>query len=165
MAETLTLLERIASEMQLLLRRPSRQQYAALCYRLRKKRGEPEVLLLTSRDTGRWIIPKGWPMDGKNCYEVAEREAFEEAGMKGKISKKPLGHFTYLKTLDGGLKIPCRVQVHPLEVRTELKDFPEKGERKLEWVTCEEAATRVQESELKSLFLSFRQFLKPSLPA
>ncbi|WP_179145399.1 NUDIX hydrolase [Rhizobium sp. RU36D] len=153
----MTLLDRIAEEMQLMLRRPSRQQYAALCYRLRKPDNDLEVLLLTSRDTGRWVIPKGWPMSGKDCYEVAEREAFEEAGVKGKVRKKPLGHFTYLKSLDGGLKIPCRVQVHAMEVRNEVKDFKEKGMRKSEWVTCEEAATRVNEPELKALIRGFKE--------
>nr|WP_099056792.1 NUDIX hydrolase [Rhizobium sp. ACO-34A] len=153
----MTLVSRIANEVQLMLRRPPRQQYAAICYRLRKKQAEPEVLLLTSRDTGRWVIPKGWPMSGKKGYAVAEREAYEEAGVKGKVAEKPIGHYDYLKGMDGGLKIHCRVQVHTLEVRNELKDFPEKGMRRSEWVNCEEAAARVQEPELKVLFHKFAQ--------
>ncbi len=140
-----------------MLRRPPRQQYAAICYRLRKKQAVPEVLLLTSRDTGRWVIPKGWPMAGKKSYAVAEREAYEEAGVKGKVSEEPIGHYDYHKGMDGGLKILCRVQVHTLEVKNVLKDFPEKGMRRSEWVNCEEAAARVREPELKVLFHKFAQ--------
>lgn len=154
---TLALVKRIAEDMQLLLRRPPRQQYAALCYRIRKKTGEVEVLLLTSRDTGRWIIPKGWPMRGKKSHTVAEREAWEEAGVKGKVARQPYGYFTYQKGLRKGFNVTCRVQTHLLEVKDMEKDFPEKGSRQLEWVTCQEAASRVREPELKVMFLRFRQ--------
>ncbi|WP_147180221.1 NUDIX hydrolase [Sphingomonas psychrolutea] len=148
-------MSRIASDMQLMLRRPPRQQYAALCFRKRKKQPAPEVLLLTSRDTGRWVIPKGWPMPGKKSHIVAEREAYEEAGVRGKVEREPIGYYSYQKGMNGGLKINCRVQVHALEVKQMLKDFPEKGTRRLEWVNCEEAASRVQEPELKVLFHIF----------
>ena len=107
---------------------------------MKKKRSEIEVLLLTSRDSGRWVIAKGWPMAAKKAHAVAEREAYEEAGAKG-------------KALRSGLKVPVRVQVHALEVQEMLKDFPEKGSRRLEWVSPEEAAMRVKEPELKALFL------------
>ena len=73
------ILNRLATDVGLMLRRPPRQQYAALCYRSSKKLREPEVLLLTSRDTGRWVIPKGWPMANKKAHAVAEQEAYEEA--------------------------------------------------------------------------------------
>ncbi|CAH0339645.1 hypothetical protein RHI9324_01296 [Rhizobium sp. CECT 9324] len=147
----------MASDLKLMFRRPLRQQFAAICYRLRKKNGDLEVLLMTSRDTGRWVIPKGWPMEGKKAHAVAEREAYEEAGVKGKASKEPIGFFTYNKRMDGGLKILCRVQVHALEVKDMLDDFPEKGMRRMEWVNCQEAASRVQEPELKILLHSFEQ--------
>lgn len=130
-------------------------QYAALCYRIRKKSRSPEILLLTSRDTGRWVIPKGWPMQGMRAYEVAEREAYEEAGVKGKVQKAAAGSYVYKKRMDHGLKIPCKVQVHALEVDSLCKNFPEKGERKLEWVDYEEAARRVVEPSLKELILGF----------
>ena len=67
----------MASDLKLMFRRPLRQQFAAICFRLRKKNGDLEVLLMTSRDTGRWVIPKGWPMEGKKAHAVAEREAYE----------------------------------------------------------------------------------------
>lgn len=162
------MISRIASDVQLMLRRPPRQQYAALCFRKRKKQAAPEVLLVTSRDTGRWVIPKGWPMRGKKSHTVAEREAYEEAGVKGTVSREPVGYYSYHKGMNGGLKINCRVQVHALEVKELLKDFPEKGTRRLEWVSCEEAAARVQEPELKVLFHAFaRSFAglqKPAAP-
>lgn len=138
-----------------MLRRPPRQQYAALCHRRKKKTDEVEVLLLTSRDTGRWVIPKGWPMDGKKAHAVAEREAFEEAGVRGNVEKEPFGFFSYEKKLKNGVKVVCLVEVHLLEVIDMVKNFPERESRRLEWVSPEEAARRVNEPELRNLFLAF----------
>lgn len=83
-----------------------RQQYGALCFR-RTEGATIEVLVITSRDTGRWIIPKGWPMKRKNPYEAAAIEAWEEAGIRGAVRKKPVGRYTYLKELDHGDVAPC----------------------------------------------------------
>lgn len=146
---------RITSDLRLMLQRPPRQQFAAICHRRRKKSGELEVLLITSRETGRWVIPKGWHMPGKQPHAIAEREAFEEAGIRGKASIEPIGSYSYLKKLKNGLKVPTRAQVHALEVKSIAKDFPEKGMRSFEWVSCEEAANRVVEPELSALFLAF----------
>ncbi|NTF30955.1 NUDIX hydrolase [Rhizobium skierniewicense] len=151
----MNLLTRLANDVCLILRRPPRQQYAALCYRRAKKTGDVEVLLLTSRDTGRWVIPKGWPMEGKKAHAVAEREAFEEAGVRGRVEKNHFGFFDYDKKLRNGVQVPCRVQVHLLEVVDMVKNFPERASRTLEWVTPQEASRRVNEPELKELFLSF----------
>ncbi|MBB4184095.1 NUDIX hydrolase [Sinorhizobium terangae] len=148
-------LNRLAADVHLMLRRPARMQYAALCYRIRKKTGALEILLITSRDTGRWVIPKGWPMQGKRAHEVAEREAYEEAGVKGKAQKAAIGAYVYQKRMNHGLKVSCKVQVHALEVDDFCKNFPEKGTRRLEWVDCKEAASRVAEPSLKSLILAF----------
>lgn len=164
----MNLLDRITANLILLLRRPPAQQYAALCYRQDGKAGV-EVLLLTSRETRRWVIPKGWPMKKKKPHAVAEREAYEEAGVRGKAEKEPLGFFTYLKRLKSGLTVPVRVQVHAIAVEKMLEDFPEKGSRQLEWVPCEEAARRVRETELRELILTFsRRFpatLEPKMRA
>ncbi|PYB77935.1 NTP pyrophosphohydrolase [Rhizobium wuzhouense] len=138
-----------------MLQRPPRQQFAAICHRRKKKTGELEVLVITSRDTGRWVIPKGWHMPGKQPHAIAEREAYEEAGIKGKATSEPFGYYTYMKRMRGGHKVLTRVQVHALDVKSLLKEFPEKGTRRLEWVSCEEAAKRVDEPELKTLFLAF----------
>ncbi|AVA20439.1 NUDIX hydrolase domain-containing protein [Rhizobium sp. NXC24] len=157
MTRPLAILARIANDVQLMFRRPPRQQYAALCYRVRKKTGELELLLLTSRDTGRWVIPKGWPMPGKLSHEVAAREAFEEAGVRGTVETEPLGAFSYDKVLKDGIQVPCRVQVYALDVSDLAKNFKEKGERTIEWVSCSEAAQRVREPELRDIILAFER--------
>ncbi len=153
----LAIFSRIANDVQLMFRRPPRQQYAALCYRVKKKTRDLEVLLLTSRDTGRWVIPKGWPMPGKLSHEVAAREAFEEAGVRGTVETAPLGAFSYDKVLKDGIQVPCRVQVYALEVSELVKNFKEKGERSIEWVSSDEAVKRVREPELRDLILVFAQ--------
>ncbi|MBY5834221.1 NUDIX hydrolase [Rhizobium ruizarguesonis] len=153
----MTLLARLTSDVQLMFRRPPRQQYAALCYRVKKKSGAVEVLLLTSRDTGRWVIPKGWPMTGKRAHEVAMQEAFEEAGVRGVVETDTLGAYTYPKVLRDGVQVACKVQVYALEATDMVKNFKEKGERTIEWVSFDEAVRRVREPELRNLFLAFQQ--------
>lgn len=127
-------------------------QCGALCHRTNPQTGALEVLLVTSRDSGRWIIPKGWPVEGKTLHRSAEIEAHEEAGVRGKARKKPLGYFTYLKAKDDGSLAPCTVEVHLVETRSVDTSFREKGQRHIEWVSCTEAARRVREPELKGLF-------------
>lgn len=130
------------------------KQYAALCYR--RHGGDPggiQVLLITSRDTGRWIIPKGWPEKKLNSYEVARLEAWEEAGVKGRVHKKALGYYAYLKKLDNNELVAAKVQVHLLDVCEQFDDFPEHDQRQLCWFTPEAAASLVREPELKTLML------------
>lgn len=153
----MNILNRIVSDVHLMFRRPAREQYGALCYRVRKKKPAIEILLITSRDTGRWVIPKGWPMDGKSAAAAAAREAWEEAGVRGNIRAAPIGSYNYLKGLPHGLKVDCRVRVFPLSVDDLSENFPEKDERRAEWVTCQEAARRVQEPGLKDLILVFER--------
>lgn len=150
----MNVLSEISSTVQLMFRRPKRTQYAALCYR-RTKKGELEILLMTSRDTGRWVIPKGWPMGNKPSHQVAEIEAKEEAGLKGIVEHDALGTFSYGKGMPEGVVLPCEVQVHAMEVTGSVKDYKEKGERKLEWVSPAEAASRVAEPGLKKLIRAF----------
>lgn len=138
-----------------MMRRPERLQFAALCYRKTADKSGVEILLITSRGTGRWVIPKGWPMNGKLAHAVAEREAYEEAGVKGKAEIKPLGTYSYLKGLDSGLEIPCKVQVHALKVSNFANNYKEKGQREMAWFSCEDAALRVMEPELKEMILAF----------
>jgi 8-oxo-dGTP pyrophosphatase MutT (NUDIX family) len=97
----------------------SRVQYAALPYR-RKRNSRTEVLLVTSRDTGRWIIPKGWPAKRKSPHKAAAREALEEAGVIGRISRRPLGAFSYKKRLKSGKVVICEVQVFVMKVKRRL---------------------------------------------
>jgi 8-oxo-dGTP pyrophosphatase MutT (NUDIX family) len=154
-----TLLSELAPFTSTLFKEKMREQFAALCYRIGAEGGLFEVLLVTSRDSGRWIIPKGWPIVGKKPHEVAAIEAFEEAGVRGKVKKKAFGYFTYLKMFDNGQRAPCCVQVHLLNVKERCEVFREKGQRLSEWVSCVEAARRVREPELKGLFLSMQRSL------
>ena len=150
-------LSELAAHADELLRRQVHEQYAAICYRKVPEGDDAEMLVVTSRESGRWVVPKGWPIKGKKPHEVAAIEAYEEAGVRGKVKKKPFGYFTYLKQLADGSRVPCIVQLHLLEVDQTLQDFPERGQRRVEWVSFIEAANRVREPELKGLLLEARR--------
>jgi 8-oxo-dGTP pyrophosphatase MutT (NUDIX family) len=129
-------------------------QYAALPWRIGTG-GKREVMLLTSRETHRWVIPKGWPMSGKKPAEVARQEAFEEAGLIGQMSgKRPLGRYQYLKRLKQG-STRCEVTVYLLQVEQQLDDWPEKDERTTRWFDANEAATLVDERGLSEIIEGF----------
>jgi 8-oxo-dGTP pyrophosphatase MutT (NUDIX family) len=91
-------------------------------------------------------------MKGKDDHEAAAQEAFEEAGIKGKIHRNPMGAFTYEKRMGGNIE-PIRVMVYVLEVAKKLKDWPEKGERRRQWMTAIEASTLVDEPGLSDILL------------
>lgn len=131
------------------------QQYGALCFRYRGDGPDIEILVITSRDSGRWVIPRGWPMKGKKPFQAAATEAREEAGVYGTIRKEPIGCYTHLKDLDDGDVAPCVVDVFQIEVTELRSEFKERGQRILEWVSPDEAARRVREIELKSLLVRF----------
>jgi 8-oxo-dGTP pyrophosphatase MutT (NUDIX family) len=131
------------------LKKKIERQVAALPYR---KHGKGvDVLLVTSRETKRWIIPKGWPMKGKKDWNAAAMEAFEEAGVEGRIGKKSLGSYSYDKRTKSGITMPCEVIVYPLDVVAILGDWPEKQERRRKWFPAEEAAKHVDEEGLKAI--------------
>jgi len=101
-----------------------------------------EVLLVTSRETGRWIIPKAWPIKGFKPAKTAAREAYEEAGVRGHVSGRPLGQYVYEKQMeDRVVSFPCEVQVFPLLVKTQLKKWPESGQRKVRWFPVQRLLT------------------------
>lgn len=129
-------------------------QVGALCWR-RTRRGELRVLLITSRDTGRWLIPKGWPMRRRTEAEAAAREAYEEAGVRGEVSPRSLGFFFYLKGLGNGRFAPCICRVFPLEVREMLRKYPEIGQRRIKWLPRDKAARRLMEPELVAMVREF----------
>ena len=139
------------------------KQVAALCWRTSPKRGTAlEVLLITSRSTKRWILPKGWPEPELGPAENAAREAFEEAGVVGKISPRPIGRYHYLKERKDGGGIPCSVEVFALAVTKQLDDWPEKDARQLAWLPADQAAVRVAEPSLRQMIKDFRkQHLAP----
>lgn len=151
----MNILSRMASDVQLMLRRPARLQFAALCYRDGAE--GIQILLITSRDTGRWVTPKGWPMAGKQAHEAAAREAFEEAGVEGEAGVECIGAFTYQKKLNSGIEAECRAEVYPVRVVKLVEEFPEAGQRKRQWFSPKEAARRVVEPELSGLILEFAQ--------
>lgn len=136
---------------------PSQQdactQSGALCWRMRG--AKPEILLITSRDTGRWVIPKGWPMKSLSLAESAAVEAWEEAGVKAEKSAEPVGFFQYLKGLGANLSVPCQVEVFALRVDRLAERYPEKGQRRRKWFAPEKAAKKVGEPELRKLILGF----------
>ena len=110
-----------------------------------------EILLITSRETGRWVIPKGWPMTGKSAAAAAAQEAMEEAGVKGETAELPLGAYSYVKFLKTGEGQPCKVRVFPPKVTDQLDDWPEKGQRMAKWFLGDEAAAAVIEPGLARL--------------
>ena len=124
----------------------TRNQFAAFCWRMH--RGHVEVLLITSRDTGRWIIPKGWPIEGLGPAGSAEREAWEEAGVRGTIHPDAIGYYCYDK-LTKGVALPCMVAVFPLRVARLADKFPERKQRRRKWFVAEKAARKVAEPELR----------------
>jgi 8-oxo-dGTP pyrophosphatase MutT (NUDIX family) len=139
------------------------EQYGAICYRRTIRERDYEVLLITSRGAGRWVIPKGGPMKGKTPRQVAAREAFEEAGVKGKVSKGAIGRYSYLKRLDDGQSVPCLVEVFGLEVGSIAGDFKEQGQRQNTWVPLVSAGRFVEEPELRGIFTRLALKLSASL--
>ena len=110
------------------------------------------MLLVTSRGTGRWIIPKGWPIRGMNAPQAARQEAWEEAGVaRGRTGRQSVGSYTYDKTYPAGMAVPVETLVYPVAVEELADDFPEADARKRRWVTPAEAADMVQEPELQSI--------------
>jgi 8-oxo-dGTP pyrophosphatase MutT (NUDIX family) len=127
-------------------------QIAALPFRHR--RGKTGVLLVTSRETKRWVIPKGWPMEGQTDYNAAKIEAFEEAGAEGRIGTTAIGEFEYVKRLKDGAYKSCRVAVYPLDVLTLARRWPEQNQRERRWFSAVEAAQMVSEEQLRELILA-----------
>jgi 8-oxo-dGTP pyrophosphatase MutT (NUDIX family) len=119
----------------------------------------PEMLLVTTLRTRRWILPKGWPQPGLSLAESAAAEAYEEAGVRGEVWPTPMGDYHYLKEKNG-VGHPCRVEVYPLLVTRSDRTWPEKGERSLLWLPFDQAVTRVAEPELRRLLLAFRRLQK-----
>lgn len=128
-------------------------QYAALPYRA--ARASVEIMLVTSRTTRRWIIPKGWPKAGMAPHELAAKEAYEEAGVAGKVSEHSIGSYSYNKVLKQGDTARCSVHVFPLEVTRQHRSWPEKQERQIGWYTPDDAARFVGEPYLRRIIRRF----------
>lgn len=134
----------------LLGKRPPAMQVGAVCV-------DPEtgqVLLISSRGTGRWIIPKGWPMEGRSLAGAAAREAWEEAGVVGRIHRSEIGRYHYQKDQDEGFSVPVDVHVFSLTVRKLADKFPERHERERKWFSPAQAAELVAEPGLAQILRS-----------
>jgi 8-oxo-dGTP pyrophosphatase MutT (NUDIX family) len=126
------------------------RQYAALPFRWRPD-GTIEIMLITSRDTGRWLIPKGWPVPGLSPQDSAAREAREEGGLVGRVGERAIGLYHYDKRLSDGSAVPCAVEVFALEVERQMRSWPERAERRTQWFALADAAEAVVEPELRAL--------------
>jgi len=132
-----------------------RQQYGALPYRVAESSGL-EILLVTSRETKRWIVPKGWPIKGLKPSKTAAREAYEEAGVRGVVGSKSIGAYVYDKRLnEKAIVVPCEVRVFPLWVRRQEKIWPEMHQREIRWFAPDDAIASVGENELKAIIAQF----------
>lgn len=127
-----------------------RSQYATLPWRPGVD-GAPEILLITSRETRRWVIPKGWPIKNLTPPQAAAREAFEEAGVEGEVATTPLGSYGYDKQMSRRKAQPVIVEIFALRVLTEHARWPEMAQREKRWMAAAEAAQLVDEPELKAL--------------
>lgn len=132
-----------------------RHQVAALPFRVATD-GAAEILVITSRDTGRFIIPKGWKKKGHKKPDAAATEAYEEAGVTGEVQRDPIGSYRYWKRSDLDFEL-LEVFVYPLRVTAQRMDWPEKGQRKMAWLPAEDAALLVSEPQLATIIRSFAE--------
>ena len=128
-------------------------QYACLPFRVED--GHPLVMMITSRETRRWILPKGRPESGRTAWQVAAQEAYEEAGLIGSVSTKAIGAYPSIKRMRTGEAVPCTVRVFLFAVEEELDDWPERSQRERRWMPPGEAALRASEPQLAQMLLEF----------
>lgn len=133
------------------------RQCAALPFMHRE--GNTLIMLVTSRDTGRWVLPKGWTEKDVTGSELAAKEAFEEAGIVGEAAPELVGSCRYLKRLPRGRVIECEVRVFPMRVDRLVDDWPERGQRTRRWFTPAQAAVEVEEGDLAMLLLRLAALL------
>ena len=132
-----------------------RQQFGVLPYRETKKSGL-EIMLITSRETRRWVVPKGWPIKGMKPSASAAREAYEEAGLRGVTANRSIGSYVYDKRLvEKHTTVPCEVKVFPMRVRRQAATWPESAERETRWFSPAAAIEAVEEAGLKRIIEDF----------
>lgn len=127
------------------------RQCAALPFS--REGGELRVLLVTSRETRRWVLPKGWMEKRLSPHALAAKEAFEEAGVQGEVDRRPIGRYEYAKRGPRDRVTPCSVRVFPMRVERLLDDWPERRQRQRRWFSPAEAALAVEEGGLVALLL------------
>ena len=129
------------------------EQYGVLAYDMED--GEPRFLLITSRRSRRWVIPRGNPIGGLSPALSAAQEAYEEAGITGFVSADEIGAYEYTKWRRNGSSTPARVHVFPLRATIQSVRWPERHQRETRWYGREEAAAAVDEPDLREIILSF----------
>ncbi|SFA87802.1 8-oxo-dGTP pyrophosphatase MutT, NUDIX family [Poseidonocella pacifica] len=135
-------------------KRDVRVQFAALPYRV--EHGQLEFLLITSRETKRWIVPKGWPMNGMTPSESALIEAYEEAGVNGRTHETCVGVFPYVKRMKRKKDdLNVLVMIYPIAVSRLAKDWPEKNERRRKWMSRSKAAASADDHGLGEIIKAF----------
>ncbi|HEY4249785.1 MAG TPA: NUDIX hydrolase [Roseomonas sp.] len=137
------------------------QQYGALP--LRGDGGPARVLLLTSRDTGRWVLPKGWAEERLTGPQLAAKEAFEEGGLLGEVATEAFGSYCYVKRLKQGGSMRCVVDAFVMRVERELDEWPERHQRRRQWFSLRDAAGAVAEPELAALLLKLATLVERPL--
>jgi 8-oxo-dGTP pyrophosphatase MutT (NUDIX family) len=136
------------------------RQYGVIPFRVSDD-GDVEIMLITSRDTGRWVVPKGWPISKLKPKQVAVREALEEAGAIGVVvGKSPVGKYRYEKRIEDERSIDCEVTLFLFRVKRLKSAWKEQGQRKLEWFLPEEASALVAEPKLSRLIAGVPRKLK-----
>lgn len=128
-------------------------QFAALVYRMRNHK--PQVLLITSRGSQQWLIPKGWPIDGLKPHQAAAQEAWEEAGVLGRVQKQPLGLYCYRKQSRAKPDMPLQVMVFAMMAKHLVAEYPERLQRRRKWLSPKKAAARIANPELAQLVRGF----------
>lgn len=128
-------------------------QAGALCWR--RTANGVEVLLITSRRSGRWGIAKGWSLRSRALAETARREAWEEAGVRGTAENRLLGILDAPKRYRLVGTVPWKLALYPLEVRELAEHWPERGKRRRQWLPQEEAAAAIKSKPLAALIRAF----------
>lgn len=114
-----------------------------------------EILLITNKKKDKWGIPKGLVEERLSASESAQKEAFEEAGIYGKIYKPSLGKYS-IRKWDG----KCRIKVFAMEVTQILDRWPEDILRRRQWYSVEEAAGMVKNNKLKTMIQGLPEYLE-----
>jgi 8-oxo-dGTP pyrophosphatase MutT (NUDIX family) len=128
-------------------------QYGALPWR--RAPDGIQILLITTRNTRRWIVPKGWPDEGRDPHECAAQEAYEEAGVVGDVTGDVIGVFTHKKQLKSGQMVTCRIHVFAMEVTDVCEEWAEKNVREAKWCSVSEALALVGDSGLRRIIAKF----------
>ena len=121
----------------------------------RRNEGNIEILLITNKKKDKWGIPKGIVESTLSASESAQKEAFEEAGIYGKVCKPSLGKYSK-KKWDG----KCIIKVFAMEVTQILVNYPESMLRKREWYAVKDAAEMIKNKKLKAMILSLPESLE-----